>query len=105
MQNSGSLKAVCVIFVICIATLVAAPAQDFTTLHSFNVTDGVNPGALVQGSDGNFYGITGYGGAHGLGTFFKITAAGTLTTLHSFDSTEGSLVAGLVQGTDGNFYG
>jgi uncharacterized repeat protein (TIGR03803 family) len=45
----------------------------------------------VQATDGNFYGMTYYGGASsnctdGCGTVFKITPGGTLTTLHSFDS-------------------
>jgi uncharacterized repeat protein (TIGR03803 family) len=38
----------------------------------------------VQGSDGNFYGTTTYGGAGGLGTVFRVTPAGVLTTLVSF---------------------
>jgi len=34
-----------------------------TTLHAFEQTDGEVPlGPLVQGSDGNLYGVTGYGG-------------------------------------------
>ena len=42
-----------------------------------------NPsGELIQSTDGNFYGATGYGG-HGYGTVFKITPNGTLTTLYS----------------------
>jgi len=76
------------------------PAGKFTTLHSFNGSDGEGPiGGLVQGSDGNFYGTT----ANGCGTVFKITPQGVLTTLQNC-LTE-YLVAGLVQGTDGNFYG
>jgi uncharacterized repeat protein (TIGR03803 family) len=39
---------------------------------------------LVQGSDGNFYGTTTYGGAKGRGTVFQVTPAGVLTTLVSF---------------------
>jgi uncharacterized repeat protein (TIGR03803 family) len=27
-----------------------------TTLHSFDGTDGASPNALIQGTDGNFYG-------------------------------------------------
>ena len=46
--------------------------------------------ALVQATDGNFYGTTSAGGANGGGTVFKITPSGTLTTLHSFDCTDGA---------------
>jgi uncharacterized repeat protein (TIGR03803 family) len=61
----------------------------------------------VQGSDGNFYGTTEYGGTNGNnGTVFQVTPAGALTTLVSFNRTNGSHpAAGLVQGSDGNFYG
>ena len=61
---------------------------------------------LVQGSDGNFYGTTPYGGANNGGTVFQVTPAGALTTLVSFNGTNGSHpVAALVAGSDGNFYG
>ena len=69
---------------------------------------------LVQGTDGNFYGTAGQGGAdttgcagYGCGTVFKITPGGTLTTLHSFYLTDGGYPAygALVQAADGNFYG
>jgi uncharacterized repeat protein (TIGR03803 family) len=84
---------------------------------SAGCTDGYQPNAgLVQGTDGDFYGTTYYGGATasenqtGAGTVFKITSKGILTTLYSFcsktDCTDGALPnAGLVQATDGNFYG
>ena len=83
------------------------PSGTFSSLHSFQVTDGAAPAhKLVQGLDGNFYGATGTGGANGDGTVFKITPSGTLTTLHSFDGTDGEGVSvGPVLGTDGNFYG
>jgi uncharacterized repeat protein (TIGR03803 family) len=85
----------------------------FRTLYTFclqsGCTDGDEyPSALVQASDGNFYG-TNSGFPTSDGTVFSITPSGTLTTLHSFDGTDGSLPApanaGLVQATDGNFYG
>jgi uncharacterized repeat protein (TIGR03803 family) len=65
---------------------------------------------LVVGSDGNFYGTAGDGGAYDWGSVFKITAGGTLTTLYSFcaqtNCPDGAYPqAGLVQATDGNFYG
>jgi len=83
------------------------PGGTFTTLHSFDGTDGVNPyGALVQATDGDLYGTTQVGGANGDGTIFKITPGGKFTTLHSFDGTDGAAPnAGLIQATDGNFYG
>ena len=79
----------------------------FTSLFSFADTNGEAPvGALVQATDGNFYGTTVEGGAIGDGTVFKITPSGTLTTLHNFDGTDGFSPEGaLVQATNGNFYG
>ena len=78
-----------------------------TTLHTFDSTDGAYPyAALVQATNGNFYGTTSYGGANGYGTVFEITSGGALTTLHSFDDTDGAYPeAALVQATNGNFYG
>jgi uncharacterized repeat protein (TIGR03803 family) len=102
------------------ALAINSPAQTFTTLHSFDSTDGSLPLAgLVQGTDGNLYGTTGEGGTSstcgtysggadvGCGTVFKITPTGTLTTLHSFDGTDGENPSegALIQATDGNFYG
>ena len=77
------------------------------TLISFNGSNGADPeAALVQGSDGNFYGTTKSGGSSNKGTIFKITPAGVLTTLISFDGANGANPeAALVQGRDGNLYG
>jgi uncharacterized repeat protein (TIGR03803 family) len=60
------------------------PSGVLTTLHSFDFTDGQDPHGLVEGTDGDFYGTTQYGGAYDEGTVFKITPTGTVTTLHSF---------------------
>jgi uncharacterized repeat protein (TIGR03803 family) len=61
------------------------PTGVLTTLISFNGANGISPQApLVQGSDGNFYGTTEYGGVGGCGTVFQISPAGALTTLVSF---------------------
>ncbi|HEY6271125.1 MAG TPA: choice-of-anchor tandem repeat GloVer-containing protein, partial [Terriglobales bacterium] len=90
------------------------PEGALTTLYSFCAqpvcADGTGPGGLVQGSDGNFYGTTEYGGSssctYTCGTVFKITPAGKLTTLFSFTSSGGynpSYLGGLVQGTDENW--
>jgi uncharacterized repeat protein (TIGR03803 family) len=80
----------------------------FTNLHTFTGTDGSQVYApLVQGTDGNFYGNTVYGGTSGDGVIFKMTATGTVTVLHNFngaaDGAHGYF--GLIQATDGNFYG
>jgi uncharacterized repeat protein (TIGR03803 family) len=84
------------------------PGGLLTNLYSFtNGADGSGPvGPLVQGTDGNFYGMTG-GGLHGYGNVFKMTPGGLLNSLYSFTSgTDGSAPVGaLAQGSDGNFYG
>jgi uncharacterized repeat protein (TIGR03803 family) len=84
-----------------------ARAQWYTALHAFSGSDGASAHAgLVEGTDGNFYGTTGSGGAGAEGTVFKMSPAGVLTTIHSFAGNDGeNPLAGLVQGTDGNFYG
>jgi uncharacterized repeat protein (TIGR03803 family) len=92
------------------------PAGELTTLYSFceqkNCTDGIAPvSALVQGTDGNFYGTTLNGGGAGrLGTIFKMTSQGKLTTLYRFctepNCADGAYpYAGLFQATNGVFYG
>jgi uncharacterized repeat protein (TIGR03803 family) len=81
---------------------------DLSTLHNFEVTDGANPiAALIQATDGNFYGTTYGGGTNGnWGTVFKITPAGRLTSLHSFRGSDGGQPYGPVaQDTNGNLYG
>src|SRR5262249_30298507 len=104
---------------------VRAQAQTFTTLSSFcsqtNCTDGNGTTApLVQGTDGNLYGETAFGGAVGTswcgslgcGTIFKITPQGNRTTVYTFCLSSTSPCpdgsgpeGGLTLGTDGNFYG
>jgi uncharacterized repeat protein (TIGR03803 family) len=80
-----------------------------SVLHSFGgLSDGASPeGNLVQASDGNFYGVTAGGGAHGNGTVFKITPSGTETVIYSFGaSPDGANPYGtLVQASDGTLYG
>jgi uncharacterized repeat protein (TIGR03803 family) len=84
-------------------------APPFTTLYTFNGTDGNQPYAgLVEDKAGNLYGTTFYGGPYGRGTVFKLTPNGKLTTLHSFQDfpIEGAYpLAALTWGKDGNLYG
>ena len=95
------------------------PSGTVSQVYSFcslsGCTDGALPwGALVQGIDGNFYGVTQDGGngscsgsgGPGCGVVFKVTTGGTLTVLHTFTGPDGaSPYAGLTLGADGNFYG
>ena len=87
------------------------PSGIFTLLYSFGSqpNDGANPaGALLQASDGDFYGTTTVGGANHIGTVFKMTPAGVLNTLYSFgtQTNDGNSPNGsLIEGSDGNFYG
>jgi uncharacterized repeat protein (TIGR03803 family) len=97
------------------------PSGTLTTIYSFSGSDGLNPGPLVQGSDGNFYGMTpcSIGSFHGTafsrgavltcdgpGSVFKVSPSGMLVTLHIFNGADGwAPLGGLVQASDGNFYG
>jgi uncharacterized repeat protein (TIGR03803 family) len=92
-----------------------------TVLHSFPeqsggfFPDGAYPyAALVQASDGNFYGVTSFGGAlttyYQSGTLFRITKQGTFTKLWDFNATDPSVngidgYGALIQASDGNLYG
>jgi uncharacterized repeat protein (TIGR03803 family) len=86
-----------------------------TVLYTFcalsNCDDGAQPGTgLIQGTDGNFYGTTAYGGTTNNGTVFRMSPSGNITTLHSFcmatNCTDGATPdSALLQGADGNFYG
>ena len=112
MEKFSLLKMACGVFVFCVVAAVPSSAQIiYTTLVNFNGTNGGVPtAALIQATDGNFYGTTSTGGANNQGTVFKITPRGTLTTLYSFcaltNCADGaSPAAGLVQGPDGNLYG
>ena len=85
-----------------------SPSGVFTNLYSFlGQSNGYFPnGGLVQGTDGNFYGTTGYGGTNGgYGTMFRISPTGTFTSVHSFSQSDGEGPSALVLGSDGNFYG
>jgi uncharacterized repeat protein (TIGR03803 family) len=91
------------------------PSGKYTLLHTFctvaSCTDGAQPyGALVQATDGNFYGTTLYGGANNFGTIYQITPKGKYTVLYSFENTTGKLFGKypyvtLTQNTNGILYG
>jgi uncharacterized repeat protein (TIGR03803 family) len=76
-------------------------------LHAFVNTDGAAPaGALLQATDGNFYGVTDAGGTFNVGTVYRIDSGGGFLSLHSFDGTDGANPqSGLIQASDGLLYG
>jgi uncharacterized repeat protein (TIGR03803 family) len=97
------------------------PSGTLTTLYRFCDISGCGAhpqAALVQGTNGNLYGTTEQGGAHGYGTVFQITPSGKLTTIYSFcavlsgkgvctdgEDVTASPTGSLIQATDGNLYG
>lgn len=108
-ECSGALRKTTWVLAFCAAAVLASSAATtFTTLASFNGTNGASPSyaPLAQGPNGNLYGTTYAGGANGYGTVFQVSTAGTLTTLHSFSNTDGAYpCAGVILASDGNFYG
>ena len=100
------------------------PAQKLEPLYNFTGgDDGSDPHSLIQGSDGNLYGVTSSGGTSGYGTVFEIcettnceeNASGVLirvpttvlTTMYSFDNgvVNGGVPCVLRQDSDTRFYG
>jgi uncharacterized repeat protein (TIGR03803 family) len=97
-----------------------SPSGTLSTIYSFcsqpDCADGKYPhGSLVQGANGNLYGVTGNGALvtdscpKGCGTIFEVSPAGTLTTIYSFCEESGcpdgsNPTSGLVQ-AGGDFFG
>jgi uncharacterized repeat protein (TIGR03803 family) len=87
----------------------ASAQVTYDVLYTFTGTTATGShSALVQGTDGNFYGTTSNGGAANVGTVYRMTASGDVTVLHEFagGSSDGATpLAALIQARDGNFYG
>jgi uncharacterized repeat protein (TIGR03803 family) len=110
-------KIVCIVAVLCLAVSVASSAQTLTTLLNFDGTDGSAPSALTLAFNGNYYGVTTYGGTssycpgkNGCGTIFEMSPEGKVRTLYNFCSQPGCAdglfpMAALLQANDGNLYG
>jgi uncharacterized repeat protein (TIGR03803 family) len=83
------------------------PAGAFTLLHSFTgAAGGSNPrGALIEGTGGDYFGVTSGGGTLGFGSIFKFNVISrTYTSLYSFRAIDGAYPVGLLM-TQGNLYG
>ena len=103
----------------------ATPSGKVTVLYNFcslaNCADGNEPESpLIQGSDGNFYGTTffggsnstttcGFGSVQSCGTVYQLTPSGQLTVLYNLCSqancTDGFRTGTVMQATNGTFYG
>ena len=120
MKKSGLIKIACIVSLFCVTTAIASHAQTYQVLANLSPSTGQYPNSpLVQGLNGNYYGIAvgggtnatcAYGNATSCGTFFEVTPEGKLTVLYNFCSqancADGGLPeAALVLGADGNFYG
>ena len=88
------------------------PSGHETILYAFkgkfDGNDGNAPlGGLVEGSTGNFYGITNGGGANQRGTIYKLDPSGIETVLYTFtDGTDGGSPSfRLIIDPAGNLYG
>jgi uncharacterized repeat protein (TIGR03803 family) len=88
-----------------------SPTGSLSTVYAFSYgTNGSNPyfpqNGVVEGSDGNFYGLTTFGGGSGYGVIYRVTPSGTLAILHHFNGYTGLYpYSSLVKGSDDNFYG
>ncbi|MGH6887701.1 MAG: choice-of-anchor tandem repeat GloVer-containing protein [Rhizomicrobium sp.] len=79
-----------------------------TALYTFTGgNDGAGPtGNLIADRAGNLFGTTSKGGAHGDGTVFKISPAGSETVLHAFSGgQDGASPSGVIADKQGNLYG
>jgi uncharacterized repeat protein (TIGR03803 family) len=79
--------------------------KGFTNLYFFSLM-GEPVGGLALGEEGNFYGVTQWGGKGSEGTIFRISPDGNFKTLISLDDKTGANPnSGLIFGRDGNLYG
>ncbi len=74
----------------------------FTFIHQMTDQEGYSPAQLMQASDGNLWGISGFRS----GSFFTISLSGVSLQSGAFNcSTTGCAPLGMIEGPDGNFYG
>jgi uncharacterized repeat protein (TIGR03803 family) len=106
-RRGRQFAALFILAFVCVAAAIAAPAQTFTSLFSFDGSNGTYPhyGHLVQGTDGELYGMTDGGGSSGCGTVFKVTTKGALTTLVDLGADGCNPDGGLMLATGGDIYG
>ena len=86
---------------------LASPLElTYEVMAEFPLPERYPVGALVQASDGNYYGASAYAGASNIGAIFRMTPAGVLTDLYSITPADGPTpYGGLTEGPDGALYG
>lgn len=99
----------------CGAVYKLDPSGHETVLYSFcsssSCPDGSIPYAgVIRDSQGNLYGTTYYGGAHGVGVVYKLDPSGHETVLYNFCSLANcadglETATGVIRDSKGNLYG
>ena len=109
---SRNLRALSVILAFAMLTAYSMQAQNFSVLHYFTGgTDGASPYAAVTvARAGVLYGTAESGGAHGVGTVFKLTQVNSnwvFSPLYEFTGVSGGSFpyGGVVVGPNGALYG
>jgi len=70
------------------------------------MSDGNEIGPLLQGTDGNLYGLANTGGSQSVGTVFEVSTNGVLQNFVSLTTTTGDAPSSsLIQAQDGALYG
>jgi uncharacterized repeat protein (TIGR03803 family) len=92
------------------AAALATPPVTEELLHKFEYLGGFSPrSALIQASDGNYYGTTILGSVKDGGTVYRLTPDGVHTVIHEFDPSDGASGsqphAGVMQASNGWLYG
>jgi large repetitive protein len=74
-------------------------------VHSFTWSAAQGPLGLLEGLDGNFYGVTYQGGTYNQGTLFRTGRDGMTSILRSFESASGASPSTLISDPGGLLYG
>jgi uncharacterized repeat protein (TIGR03803 family) len=78
------------------------PQGVWNLVYALNPTTEGTAGKLIQGSDGNLYGVGSVGELNG--TVFRVTPSGDFTIIYTFPDFVG-VTSNLVQASNGDFYG
>jgi len=94
-----------VVLILASCGLILAQNYSAGALHEFGGDEGRDPVALIQATDGSFFGVAAQGGISGNGTVFQLDADGRVSRVHRFNGTDGSSPNSLIQAKDRSLYG